>query len=1848
MKHGIFKRIAAILLCALLFSQSALIAVLADGGPTQATARYICVSDFNEQGEPCAFAFSDAQTETAMALYVTGGDYTLTEDVRDLMLLLNDAVLTIGPGGDFGEFIMSGDSAIYYDGYSEGCVLDAPVCEGETANEVAAFYMDGSNIAPYVIFVTGNAMLDDAHNHGCYVLINVAADAHLTIDTILDTECAEINGEVFIKAPQSGDPHGLNVIDDLTVGSGGSITADEGQILELREGAVCNGFTTYLFPDYENEFYHDPDNLETRTFGYVIESGFEGFVLQESGENGPSLQPGEGRICYDMANDARVMLDGRILNDNEVFSMPEGDSFTLDLIPPREFDYNIDISYTIDFDGDHLFAADENDGEYSITVDRTALDRDCLYLDLWWCDENYDFDHIEVGENQFGLEINGDGAGYAWLLEGAENIYTYNGRNRMLVGKDRSYLAFGVNGEPEMVLMDGDTLYPDGDGVLDLSENLFTYYHDFINDGREWYHIFFLFPRPREYRINYDRNGVAPTVECDGEYFEPDDNEQMWISADAQTFTLSWEFLNNDAQNRFRGLVINYWDEEGAREPIYVPANEITNNAYSLDDLSAGFSIEIVTYERAFPGEGRVDYWDFGGEAYVELEGEYLSQNEIFELPDSNEFTMTFYPPDRYMEDGVYLTINDYEYSSPAEAESHYNTEDGSYYYTYTFQKDDLSGDILDLQISWGWDHYEFFSLRTQEHEYTLVCRANGAGQVEYAGEPAGFAAFDNHQKLILDQDSGDLCFNVFPFDDSADALESVWMNGIELYPDGDGVYDPENGVFTMENPYQRYGWDWIDLDFNFTGAGGDSDEGYRIFFDESQITVMVSDGENYFAAQDGFRYGHPEENEIFLFFETESEDFRGIIVRYPGEDPIYVGRAVLEQQGYEIDRFPAEVEAVTYPRAFPGEYMVYFTNGIPSPDGPVTPPYVAVNGNPVESYQNYPLPTEETELDFLIQPSPELENEHVYVTVCYDGEHVIEPVFDPALNAYVCSVSLSDLESHTHAIGHEISIDWTEAEHLFRHISYNGQTEFLLHCSFNGNGSALLVGDYPYRVYGNQANVVLSKDLTGLDFFIDLQDANAELEEVVFNGENILDPYGNATFDPETGILHVPFAYREGGDDSVYIDFNFSGGYEPDPGPEGVQYRFDYVPYDMTVLVDDGENAAFSPESHTGYDFPETSEGVTITITPAPYMSDIRGIFLRYPDEIVAVPWEDFTDNSYTLTDFTRDVIIEIVQDGEIFTGEDGLNFNTYSGANVKENGEDRAPYTPYALSDGELVLTLTPPADEPDSDVMVVVDYRYDNVIHVEAIDGVYTFRYVPSDDNRTLGVEFTIYWSRANMDYNVIELSGNDVVLDLMINGDGTVEVENALQTLRYHDQKRAIVADDLTELVFTLTLGEDVYLDYFWFANQRFQMSDPGVSYNEETGRLILTLNQPLNNWNTISFMFRTPTPLGASVYYDENDFISITSDDGTGAAQALPGDVILFEDGVESLTFRMIPQEWADFRGLQIFRYDPNDSEGFEERMIRASELIKDGDAYVYVLTDFDLACELLPVVGGFMPFPGQFYADYDALHGAQVFLNGTLIPNWDFYDFTAGQPLNFTLVCPDGVSAPYKVLIEGMSLHEPLDLTEDAQDLSFSYTPEGDDGFFVHVYWTEECEAYHTLPGYYMSRDLRINAGEHATLSITDPNALEQATYFEWTRVITDPEADTLKIHITPDDGYSVARVNIDGTRLDLTDPANGYDAGTGVFTLDLSIVHPNMSYIEFEYASTLAPQILWGDVDGDGTLGIADLTLLAKAVAGWDLGAEYHADAADCDGDGILGIGDITILAKAIAGWTVTLGPQA
>ena len=74
------------------------------------------------------------------------------------------------------------------------------------------------------------------------------------------------------------------------------------------------------------------------------------------------------------------------------------------------------------------------------------------------------------------------------------------------------------------------------------------------------------------------------------------------------------------------------------------------------------------------------------------------------------------------------------------------------------------------------------------------------------------------------------------------------------------------------------------------------------------------------------------------------------------------------------------------------------------------------------------------------------------------------------------------------------------------------------------------------------------------------------------------------------------------------------------------------------------------------------------------------------------------------------------------------------------------------------------------------------------------------------------------------------------------------------------------------------------------------------------------------------------------------------------------------------------------------------------------------------------------------------------------------------------------------------------------------------------------------------------------------------------------------------------------------------------------------SSVNPDGDYFAVDNVSITTKPVIRGDVDGDGTVSINDVTELINVLLNGNT-ASLNLSAADCDRDGKVNIGDVTVL---------------
>ena len=96
-----------------------------------------------------------------------------------------------------------------------------------------------------------------------------------------------------------------------------------------------------------------------------------------------------------------------------------------------------------------------------------------------------------------------------------------------------------------------------------------------------------------------------------------------------------------------------------------------------------------------------------------------------------------------------------------------------------------------------------------------------------------------------------------------------------------------------------------------------------------------------------------------------------------------------------------------------------------------------------------------------------------------------------------------------------------------------------------------------------------------------------------------------------------------------------------------------------------------------------------------------------------------------------------------------------------------------------------------------------------------------------------------------------------------------------------------------------------------------------------------------------------------------------------------------------------------------------------------------------------------------------------------------------------------------------------------------------------------------------------------------------------------------------------------------------------GFDYSDGYLICDINKAPPYSGNTENVFRiSALYHPVLYGDVNGNGTVGLSDATVLMQYISDWDV--SINTEAADINRDGRITLRDITLLLRYIAGWDV------
>lgn len=234
----------------------------------------------------------------------------------------------------------------------------------------------------------------------------------LTQNCIVDVKNVTVNGTIYIQAPASGNPNGLNIESGgwLKVSEGGSVIADEGQILEIRSGATVEGITLY---DGDSEYKGGFENTEIFSY-HIDETTQKGrWIRQVSGGSEPGVGIPDNKyvVRFDPRGNAEVKVnDVSLVSDERItYDFQKNNTLSIALTKPND----------VESETNPIVYIRKNNGEINIsdTLTYTPSDDEGFEIIVYWTQVEHDYDRFGPGNGQIMLEFGYQGEGIVEVVD---------------------------------------------------------------------------------------------------------------------------------------------------------------------------------------------------------------------------------------------------------------------------------------------------------------------------------------------------------------------------------------------------------------------------------------------------------------------------------------------------------------------------------------------------------------------------------------------------------------------------------------------------------------------------------------------------------------------------------------------------------------------------------------------------------------------------------------------------------------------------------------------------------------------------------------------------------------------------------------------------------------------------------------------------------------------------------------------------------------------------------------------------------------------------------------------------------------------------------------------------------------------------------------------------------------------------------------------------------------------------------------------------------------------------------------------------------------------------------------
>lgn len=246
-----------------------------------------------------------------------------------------------------------------------------------------------------------------------------------------------------------------------------------------------------------------------------------------------------------------------------------------------------------------------------------------------------------------------------------------------------------------------------------------------------------------------------------------------------------------------------------------------------------------------------------------------------------------------------------------------------------------------------------------------------------------------------------------------------------------------------------------------------------------------------------------------------------------------------------------------------------------------------------------------------------------------------------------------------------------------------------------------------------------------------------------------------------------------------------------------------------------------------------------------------------------------------------------------------------------------------------------------------------------------------------------------------------------------------------------------------------------------------------------------------------------------------------------------------------------------------------------------------------------------------------------------------------WYDKTAGDFLRTTDTFTEGheYTVSFEIFVnEGFRFDKGnVTATVNGNDAEVTYYTEGDTKHYVE-YTFEPCFGGETITSVYVNDVVPPVPGESPKYEVTAVGDGYEVSNIMWIDMTKESLVESTDIF--EDGGVYRAYIQVaitDSAKYRFSSQINAYVNGDEA-TVDILGDEYAIFWYEFPICSSSTP----GDVNGDTKINLADVSLILKYIAKWDVVLDL--DAADVTDDGNVNLADVSLMLKYIAKWDVVL----